>query len=207
MCIHPASATISRNAVGRLPKWELRTMASSKNYENAPCDSLLRYCRCWRKLAAFRTKGSQGAFRERCGALWGSAPGTSRRPRAWIGAAAIEGLTGRSRDIGRLPTMRRSAQLRAIAVFRDGASGRLRHPELMDQDDRKLRDKPDQRKAEEHRLGSAVSPWYHTILLQYGPPPAASCDCRSVYPSCPMLACRPLLSLIRGCCRLRPEFQ
>jgi hypothetical protein len=35
---------------------------------------------------------------------------------------------------------------------------------MMDQDDRKLRDKPDQRKAEEHRLVSAVSPWYHTIL-------------------------------------------
>jgi hypothetical protein len=47
---------------------------------------------------------------------------------------------------------------------------------MMDQDDRKLRDKPDQRKAEEHRLGSAVSPWYHTILLHYAPPPAALCD-------------------------------
>jgi hypothetical protein len=40
---------------------------------------------------------------------------------------------------------------------------------MMHQDDRKLRDKPDQRKAEEHRLGSAVGPWYHTILLHYAP--------------------------------------
>jgi hypothetical protein len=76
---------------------------------------------------------------------------------------------------------------------------------MMHQDDRKLRDKPDHRKAEEHRLGSAVSLWYHTILLAL--PPAASCDCRSVYPSCPLLAYRPLLPLIRSCCRLRPEFQ
>jgi hypothetical protein len=77
---------------------------------------------------------------------------------------------------------------------------------MMNQDDRKLRDKPDQRKAEEHRPVSAVSPWYHTILLHYAPPRAASCDCRSVYPSCPMLACRPLLSLIRSCCRLGVRF-
>jgi hypothetical protein len=77
---------------------------------------------------------------------------------------------------------------------------------MMNQDDRKLRDKPDQRKAEEHRPVSAVSPWYHTILLHYAPPHAASCDRRSVYPSCPMLACRPLLSLIRSCCRLRVRF-
>jgi hypothetical protein len=75
---------------------------------------------------------------------------------------------------------------------------------MMDQDDRKLRDKPDQRKAEEHRLGS--SPWYHTILLHYAPPSAAL-RCCSVYPSCPLLARRPLLSLIRSCCRLRLEFQ
>jgi hypothetical protein len=60
---------------------------------------------------------------------------------------------------------------------------------MMDQDDRKLRDKPDQRKAEEHRLVSAVSPWHHTILrLSF---------CLS---SCPLLARRPLLSLIRSCC-------
>lgn len=83
----------------------------------------------------------------------------------------------------------------------------LRHSKMMDQDDRKLRDQPDQHKPEEHRLGSPVSPWYHTILLHCAPPPAALCDCRSVYPSCPLLASCPLLSLIRSCCRLRPEFQ
>ncbi len=70
--------------------------------------------------------------------------------------------------------MRHSDQSRAIAVFRGGASGRLRHSEIMDQDDRKLRDKPDQHKAEEHRLGSPVSPWYHTILLHCAPPAALS---------------------------------
>jgi hypothetical protein len=38
---------------------------------------------------------------------------------------------------------------------------------MMDQGVRKLGDKPNQRQAEKHRLRSAVSPWYHTVLLQY----------------------------------------
>jgi hypothetical protein len=62
-CAHAlASDTISRTAIGRLRAKELPVDAEALMYERS-CESLLRYCRCWRKIAVFRTGTSLFALK------------------------------------------------------------------------------------------------------------------------------------------------
>jgi len=57
-----------------------------------------------------------------------SSCGTTCRSPGWFGTAAIEGgVPGHALDIGRLSRVKRGAKSQAVAVFRVGACGRLRH--------------------------------------------------------------------------------